>query len=74
MDQKTLNKSINNLLKNCAELNKNDSLLIIAEDSKYGWYDRETSVAVYNYAKEKLRLNTELLIVGEPESNSKNTI
>ena len=25
MDQKILNKSINNLLKNCAELNKNDT-------------------------------------------------
>ena len=74
MDQKILNKSINNLLKNCAELNKNDSLLIISEDSKYGWYDKETSVAVYNYAKKKLGLNTEFLIVGEPENNSKNTV
>ena len=55
MDQKILNKSINNLLKNCAGLNKNDSLLIIAEDSKYGWYDKETSVAVYNYAKKKIK-------------------
>ena len=74
MDQKILNKSINNLLKNCAELNKNDSLLIISEDSKYGWYDKETSVVVYNYAKKKLGLNTEFLIVGEPENNSKNTV
>ncbi len=51
MNQKLLNKSINNLLKNCAELNKNDSLLIISEDSKFGWYDKDISVAVYNYAK-----------------------
>ena len=49
-------------------------MLIIAEDSKYGWYDKETSVAVYNYTKKKLGLNTEFLIVGEPENNSKNTV
>ena len=64
MNQKLLNKSINNLLKNCAELNKNDSLLIISEDSKFGWYDKDISVAVYNYAKNQLELNAKLLIVG----------
>jgi hypothetical protein len=51
MDKKLLNKSINNLLNNCAELDKNDSLLIISEDPKFGWYDKEISVAVYNYAE-----------------------
>ena len=74
MDKKLLNKSINNLLNNCAELDKNDSLLIISEDPKFGWYDKEISVAVHNYAKNQLGLNTELLIVGEPKNNSKNTI
>ena len=74
MDKKLLNKSINNLLNNCAELDKNDSLLIISEDPKFGWYDKEISVAVYNYAKNQLGLNTELLIVGEPKNNSKSTL
>ena len=74
MDQRVLHKSLNNLLKNCAELNKNDSLLIITEDSKFGWYDKNISVAVYNYAKNNLGINTELLIVGEPDNNSKNSL
>ena len=74
MDKKLLNKSINNLLNNCAELDKNDSLLIISEDPKFGWYDKEISVAVHNYAKNQLGLNTELLIVGEPKNNSKSTL
>ena len=74
MDKKLLNKSINNLLNNCAELNENDTLLIISEDSKFGWYDKDISIAVYDYAKNKLGLSTELLIVGEPQNNSKNTL
>jgi hypothetical protein len=74
MDKNLLNKSIRNLLNNCAELNKNDSLLIISEDSKYGWYDKDIAVAVYNFAKSQLGLSTELLIVGEPKNNSKNTL
>ena len=74
MDQKVLNKSINNLLNTCAELNKNDSLLIISEDPKFGWYDKDISLSVYNYAKNNLEINTELLIVGEPKNNSKNTL
>ena len=74
MDKKLLNKSINNLLNNCAELDKNDSLLIISEDPKFGWYDKKISDAVYNYAKNQLGLNTELLIVGEPKNNSKSTL
>ena len=56
MDKKLLNKSINNLLNNCAELNKNDSLLIISEDSKFGWYDKDISVAVYNYARKNINI------------------
>ena len=71
MDKKLLNKSINNLLNNCAELNENDTLLIISEDSKFGWYDKDISIAVYDYAKNKLGLSTELLIVGEPKNNAK---
>ena len=74
MDKKLLNKSINNLLNNCAELNENDTLLIISEDSKFGWYDKDISIAVYDYAKNKLGLSTELLVVGEPKNNAKNTI
>ena len=74
MDKKLLNKSINNLLNNCAELNENDTLLIISEDSKFGWYDKDISIAVYDYAKNKLGLSTELLIVGEPKNNAKDTL
>ena len=74
MDKKLLNKSINNLLNNCAELNENDTLLIISEDSKFGWYDKDVSIAVYDYAKNKLGLSTELLIVGEPKNNAKDTL
>ena len=74
MDKKLLNKSINNLLNNCAQLNENDTLLIISEDQKFGWYDKDISIAVYDYAKNKLGLSTELLIVGEPKNNAKNTI
>ena len=74
MDKKLLNKSINNLLNNCAELNENDTLLVISEDSKFGWYDKDISIAVYDYAKNKLGLSTELLIVGEPKNNAKNTL
>ena len=74
MDQRVLHKSLNNLLKNCAELNKNDSLLIISEDSKFGWYDKNISLAVHNYAKNNLGINSELLIVGEPENNFKNSL
>ena len=74
MDKKLLNKSINNLLNNCAELNENDTLLVISEDSKFGWYDKDISIAVYDYAKNKLGLSTELLIVGEPKNNAENTI
>ena len=74
MDKKLLNKSINNLLNNCAGLNENDTLLIISEDSKFGWYDKDISIAVYDYAKNKLGLSTELLIVGEPKNNAKDTL
>ena len=74
MDKKLLNKSIDNLLNNCAELDKNDSLLIISEDPKFGWYDKDISIAVYDYAKNKLGLSTELLIVGEPKNNAKNIV
>ncbi len=74
MDTKLLNKSINNLLNNCAKLNENDTLLIISEDSKFGWYDKDISIAIYDYAKNKLGLSTELLIVGEPKNNAKNTL
>ena len=69
-----LNKGINNLLYNCAKLTKNDSLLIISEDSKFGWYDQDASRAVYDYAKNKLGLKAKLLSVSEPKNNSINSI
>ncbi len=39
-----------NLILNCAELKKDETLAIISEDPKLGWYDADVTEALINEA------------------------
>ena len=61
-----LDAGIHNLLLNCADVQPGESLLIIHEDPKYGWYDLEAPMAVAASAR-ALGLSTKLHKVGAPD-------
>ena len=67
-EKKILKKSCENILKNCAKLSKNDSLLIVSEDPKYGWYNKDITDLIYYQAK-KCGIKTDIMIVGEPTND-----
>jgi hypothetical protein len=59
-----------NLLLNCAELKQEETLLIISEDPRLGWYESDVAEALYQEAG-NLGIIPTLLEVGKP-SNQKN--
>ena len=68
-----LRKGCHNILINCANLSKTNTLLIIIEDEKFGWYKKDVSEAIYDEAI-KLGIKTNTLKVGEPDNNFKNKL
>ena len=65
--QENLVLGAKNLLINCAELKKDDSLLIISERADLGWYDGKTARFIAEEA-EKMGINPTLVLVGRPEN------
>ena len=59
-----------NLILNCAELKKEETLVIISEDPKFGWYDADVTEALYKEAS-SMGIDPTLLEVGKP-TNDKN--
>ena len=60
-----------NLILNCAELQKEETVLIISEDPEFGWYDADvTDVLVQEVSR--MGIKPTLLKVGRP-TNEKNT-
>ena len=70
---KELSKGCHNILINCANLSKSQTLLIIREKEEFGWYKKDVSTAVFNEAK-SIGLIPKIIEVGEPENNSKNKL
>ncbi len=68
-----LKKGCRNILINCANLSQTNTLLIIKEDEKFGWYKKDVSEAIFDEAI-KLGIKTDILKVGEPKNNSKNKL
>ena len=68
-----LKKSSHNLLINCANLSSNQSLLIISEDEKYGWYSKDVTEVIYNEAN-NLGIKSDILEVGKPNNKSKDKL
>ena len=58
---------------NCAKLSKSDTLLIVSEDPKYGWYNKDITNLIYNQAK-KCGIKTDIMIVGEPTNDPDNNL
>ena len=72
-DLKLTRLACHNILINCADLSKSDSLLIISEDENLGWYKNDVSEAVFNYAK-TFGLKVDILNTGKPKNNSRDKI
>lgn len=57
-----------NLLVNCASIKQSESLLIVTENSKYGWYDEEVPLFIAQQAI-KMGIKTTHLNIGGPENS-----
>jgi hypothetical protein len=66
-DEGLLAAGARNLLVNCADLDPDQSLLIVAEDPALGWYDRAVADAVAAEA-EVMGITPTVLSVGAPEN------
>ena len=66
-----LKKGVKNLLNNCANISKNETLVIILEDPALGWYKKDIADAVKKEAEEA-GIKTTILEVGGPQNDSKN--
>ncbi|HFC05580.1 MAG TPA: hypothetical protein ENJ55_07725, partial [Rhizobiales bacterium] len=54
-----------NLLHNCLDLQPDESLLLVCEDSDLGWYDQKVA-AIINTAAEKFGVAPTIIHVGQP--------
>ena len=66
-------KGAKNILENCADLSKNQTLLIISEDPVLGWYKKDITDALAEEAK-GMGIKTTILEVGGPQNDSKSTL
>lgn len=57
-----------NLILNCAELKKEETLVIISEDPKLGWYDADLTDALYQEVSH-MGIKPTLLKVGKPTND-----
>ena len=68
--KENLKKGALNLILNCAELSPHKKVLIVAENEKFGWYDKFVAKIVQKYCTE-LEIAANLLMIEEPtEENS----
>ena len=68
--KENLKKGALNLILNCAELSPHKKVLIVAENEKFGWYDKFVAKIVQKYCTE-LEIAANLLKIEEPtEENS----
>ena len=68
--KENLKKGALNLILNCAELSPQQKVLIVAENEKFGWYDKFVARIVKKYCTE-LEITANLLKIEEPtEENS----
>ena len=68
--KENLKKGALNLILNCAELSPHKKVLIVAENEKFGWYDKFVAKIVKKYCTE-LEIAANLLKIEEPtEENS----
>ena len=61
-------KGAQNMLVNCAALKPDDTLLIISEDPKLGWYDAAAPDAIAQEAR-NMGITPTRIYVGEPDNN-----
>ena len=74
MDEtKLISKACENLLINCANLSKSEKLIILSEKEELGWYKKDLSEVVYNFAK-NFGLKVDLLEVAQPQNDSRDKI
>ena len=67
--KKNLKKGALNLILNCAELTPNQRVLIVAENEKFGWYDKFVAKIVKKYCTE-LEIPANLLNIEEPSKEA----
>ncbi len=68
--KENLKKGALNLILNCAELSPSKKVLIVAENEKFGWYDKFVAKIVQKYCTE-LDIAANFLMIEEPtEENS----
>ena len=63
--KENLKKGALNLILNCAELSPHKKVLIVAENEKFGWYDKFVAKIVQKYCTE-LEIAANLLMIEEP--------
>ena len=68
-----ITKGAKNILENCADLSKNQTLLIISEDPLLGWYNKDITDALAAEAK-GMGIKTTILEVGGPANESKSKL
>ncbi len=67
MNKTDIEKGAHNLLVNCAELQPDESLLILCEDPALGWYDAAAPQAIAGYAR-AMGIEPTLMAVGCPQN------
>ena len=67
--KKNLKKGALNLILNCAELTPNQRVLIVAENEKFGWYDKFVAKIVKKYCTES-EIPANLLNIEEPSKEA----
>ena len=67
INPENITKGAKNILENCADLSKNQTLLIISEDPLLGWYNKDITDALAAEAK-GMGIKATILEVGGPEN------
>ena len=73
INPENITKGAKNILENCADLSKNQTLLIISEDPVLGWYNKDITDALAAEAK-GMSIKTTILEVGGPQNDSKSKL
>ena len=73
INPENITKGAKNILENCADLSKNQTLLIISEDPVLGWYKKDITDALAAEAK-GMSIKTTILEVGGPQNDSKSKL
>ena len=67
VSQMDVSAGAKNLLVNCAQLTSDDSLIIVSEEERFGWYEDALTRVIFDEAS-KMGVKTKIIEVGEPKN------